>query len=72
MPLVGKPKPPPNPAAQQVAQQSQYTAQVYVNRKKVWETQAATSDQAYQAANQQAKQYEGKGLSPHIVVRKSP
>jgi hypothetical protein len=74
MPLVGSPKPSTaTPAAQQdVERQSQYIAQVYVNRRKVYETYGATEDQAYQKAKSQKATYDSKGLNAVIVVRKSP
>jgi dsRNA-specific ribonuclease len=75
MPLVGQPKPQAgaNPAAQtQVEKSTAYIAQVYVNRRKVYETTGASEDEAYQKAKQQKQQYESRGLNAVIVVRKSP
>jgi len=73
MPLVGQSKPTPNPAAQaQVEKQSQYIAQVYVNRRKVYEVYGASEDEAYQKAKSQKAQYSAKGLNAVVVVRKAP
>jgi dsRNA-specific ribonuclease len=73
MPLVGQSKPVTvDPAQSQVERSTAYIAQVYVNRRKVYETTGASEDEAYQKAKQQKKQYEARGLNAVVVVRKAP
>jgi hypothetical protein len=66
MPLVGK-----NPQYEQINRETTYTAQVFVNRRKVWEGQAADRDTAFQQAKAVEDRYEARGVDASVVVKKS-
>jgi hypothetical protein len=67
MPLVGKPQP---SAGDRAAEETKYVAQVYVNRRKMWEYRANTESEAYSKASAEKKKY--KGTNSIIVVRQAP
>jgi hypothetical protein len=67
--FIGKPKP-KSPIEQKAEQESQYVAEVYVNRRKVAEHRAATEEQAMSAAKQDRSKYPGARAS--IVMREAP
>ena len=70
--FIGKPKQhaPPNPAEQRAERESQYVAEVYVNRRKVAEHRASTEGEAMQAANADKQKYAGARVS--TVLREAP
>jgi hypothetical protein len=76
MPIVGKPRT-SAPAASgeggqsDVERETKYVAQVYVNRRKVWEGQGSSEDQVYQQAKTQKQKYESRGMNAVIVTKKS-
>ena len=59
-----------NAQAQQALNKNQYVGEIFVGRRKVWETRAATRDQAFAQAKQQETQYQG--ANPEIKVKKVP
>lgn len=56
-----------NQAAAQALNKNQYVAEIFVGRRKVWETRAATRDQAFSQAKAQETQY--SGANPEIKVK---
>lgn len=70
--FIGKPKQhaPPNPAEQRAERESQYVAEVYVNRRKISEHRAATESEAIQAAQADKQKYAGARVS--TVIREVP
>lgn len=75
MPIVGKPQRAPAASGEggnaNVERETKYVAQVYVNRRKVWEGQGATEDAVYQQAKTQKQKYESRGMNAVIVTKKA-
>jgi hypothetical protein len=57
-----------NASAQQALNANSYTASIYVGRRKVWETRAATEQEAFRKAEAQKVQY--AGANPEIKLKK--
>jgi hypothetical protein len=72
MPFVGKPTGGTEPnasASDRQVEDTKYVAQVYVNRRKMWEYRANTESEAFTKASTEQKKY--KGSNSIIVVRKA-
>lgn len=57
-----------NSQAQQALNNNQYVGEIFVGRRKVWETRAATKEEAFSKAKQQEAKY--SGANPEIKVKK--
>jgi hypothetical protein len=72
MPFVGKPAggaETSSSASDRQVEETKYVAQVYVNRRKMWEYRANTESEAFSKASVEQKKY--KGSNSIIVVRKA-
>lgn len=63
MPLVGQ------SGSERAVERSNFVAQLYIGRRKVWEGRAATYEQASSLANQEKHKYPNSKSS--IVIRES-